>query len=297
LKVKPVCAACLLHRGIREIELATSNPEVRMRTIKKLLRFLSQNFSEYAVSATLGTNRDRIIRHETGCSDPYKEKKILSNNLALGLLPKLRNTLENEREAYKRFRKACLAAIVGNSIEFDILEHDQELEDFPQLFVRAEEQLEIDQIQEIYSKVKNSKKILYLADNAGEIVIDSLFVEEIRKVGPSVVVAVKSGPVLNDATMNDALIAKIPEVADKVITTGTDSVGLILSESSEELKGQFSESDLVISKGMGSYETINEERIADGKCIAFLLRAKCSAVADDLGVKKGSNVAKLSCWK
>nr|MDO8100699.1 ARMT1-like domain-containing protein [Candidatus Njordarchaeota archaeon] len=297
MKVKPVCAACLLHRGIREIELATSNPEVRMRTIKKLLRFLSQNFSEYAVSATLGTNRDRIIRHETGCSDPYKEKKILSNNLALGLLPKLRNTLENEREAYKRFRKACLAAIVGNSIEFDILEHDQELEDFPQLFVRAEEQLEIDQIQEIYSKVKNSKKILYLADNAGEIVIDSLFVEEIRKVGPSVVVAVKSGPVLNDATMNDALIAKIPEVADKVITTGTDSVGLILSESSEELKGQFSESDLVISKGMGSYETINEERIADGKCIAFLLRAKCSAVADDLGVKKGSNVAKLSCWK
>jgi len=297
LKVKPMCAACLLHRGIREIELATSNPEVKMRAIKKLLQFLSENFSEDAVSATLGTFRDRLIRQETCCADPYKEKKTLSNNYALKLIPKLRSILGSEREAYKRFRKACLAAIVGNSIEFDILEHNQELENFPQLLDKAEEQLEIDQIPEIYAKVKDSKKILYLADNAGEIVIDSLFIEEIKKMGSSVVVAVKSGPVLNDATMEDALIAKIPEVADKVITTGTDSVGLILSESSKELRRHFADSDLVMSKGMGSYETINEERITSGTCIAFLLRAKCSAVAEDLGVEQGSNVAKLSCWK
>jgi len=297
LKVKPVCAECLLHRGIREIELATSNLEVKMRAIRRLLEFLSENFSEDAVSATLGTFRDRIIRQETCCVDPYKEKKTLSNDYALKLLPKLRSILGNERQAYDRFRKACLAAIVGNSIEFDILEHNQELEDFPQLLDRAEEQLEIDQIPEIYSRVKDSKKILYLADNAGEIVIDSLFIEEIRKMGPRVVVAVKSSPVLNDATMEDALIAKIPEVADKVITTGTDSVGLILSESSKELKRHFIESDLVISKGMGSYETINEEKMPSGKCITFLLRAKCSAVAEDLGVKQGSNVAKLHCWK
>jgi uncharacterized protein with ATP-grasp and redox domains len=292
-----MCAACLLHRGIREIDLATSDPQVKMRAIKKLLQFLSENFSEKAVSATLGTHRDRIIRQETSCADPYKEKKILSNNYALKLLPKLTSTIGKERDAYKKFRKACLAAIVGNSIEFDMLEHNQELQNFPKLLDTAEEQLEIDQIPEIYSKVKDSKKILYLADNAGEIVIDSLFIKEIKKTGPNVVVAVKSGPVLNDATMEDALVAKIPEVADEVITTGLDSVGLILSESPTELKKHFTESDLVISKGMGSYETITEERITGNKCIAFLLRAKCSAVAGDLGVRQGSNVAKLSCWE
>jgi uncharacterized protein with ATP-grasp and redox domains len=268
-----------------------------MRAIRKLLQFLSENFSEDAVSAELGTLRDRIIRQETSCPDPYKEKKTLSNDLALKLLPKLRSVLRSEREAYKRFRKACLAAIVGNSMEFDMLEHNQEFSSFPQLLDAAEEQLEIDNIPEIYSKVKDSKKILYLADNAGEIVIDSLFIEEIRKAGPTVVVVVKSGPVLNDATMEDALLARIPEVADEVITTGTDSVGFLLSKSSKELNRHFAESDLIISKGMGSYETIGEERISGGKCIAFLLRAKCSVVAEDLHVKQGSNVAKLTCWK
>jgi uncharacterized protein with ATP-grasp and redox domains len=267
-----------------------------MRTLKKLLEFLSDNFSEDAVSAILGTIRDRIIRDETGCPDPYKEKKALSNDYASKLLPKIRRTLEKEQNEYKRFRKACLAAIVANAIEFDMLEHDQKLEDFPTLLARAEEELEIDNIEEIYSRARKSKKILFLADNAGEIFIDALFLEQIKKLGPSVVVAVKSGPVLNDATMGDAVLAGIPKVVDDVITTGTDSVGLVLSESSSELKRHLGESDLIVSKGMGNYETITEERI-DGKCVAYLLRAKCSSVAEDLGVKTGSNVAKLHCWR
>ncbi len=285
-----------MHRGIRELELATSEDTVKMRTTKKLLEFLSDNFSEDAVSAILGTTRDRIIRDETGCPDPYKEKKALSNDYASKLLPKIRRTLEKEQNEYKRFRKACLAAIVANAIEFDMLEHDQKLENFPTLLTRAEEELEIDNIEEIYHRARKSKKILFLADNAGEIFVDALLVEQIKKLGPSIVVAVKSGPVLNDAIMGDAVLAGIPKVADDVITTGTDSVGLVLSESSEELKRHLGESDLIVSKGMGNYETITEERI-DGKCIAYLLRAKCSSVAEDLGVKNGSNVAKLHCWK
>jgi uncharacterized protein with ATP-grasp and redox domains len=296
LKVKRICAVCILHRGIRELELATSEDAVKTRTTKKLLDFLSDNFSEDAVSAILGTMRDRIIKRETGCPDPYKEKKALSNDYASKLLPNIRRILEDERNVYKRFRKACLAAIVANAIEFDMLEHDQKLEDFPTLLTRAEEELEIDDIEEIYSRIRKSRKILFLADNAGEIFVDALLVEQIKILGPHIVVVVKSGPVLNDATMEDAVLAGIPEVADDVITTGTDSVGLVLSESSQELKKHLEESNLIVSKGMGNYETITEERI-DRKCIAYLLRAKCSAVAEDLGLKIGSNVAKLHCWK
>jgi uncharacterized protein with ATP-grasp and redox domains len=296
LKSRTNCAACLLHRGIREIELTNSSPEIKMQAMKKLLEFMAKNFNADSVSAILGTERDRIIREETGCPDPYREKKALSNDYALKLLPELRKVLERERDEYKRFRKACLAAIVANSIEFDILEHDQQLESFPKLLAKSEEELKIDDIKQIHSRIKESKKVLYLADNAGEIVLDSLLVGEIKRLGLRITVAVKEGPVLNDALMEDAVLAGIPKIADDVITTGIDSVGLILPKASERLKRHLAESDFIVSKGMGNYETITEERIP-GKCIAYLLRAKCSPVAGDLGVEIGSNVAALYCWK
>jgi hypothetical protein len=295
LKVKANCAECLLHRGIREIELATPDPEVKMRALKELLKLLSDNFSENSVPAILGTERDRLIRKETGCPDPYKEKKSMSNNYAFKVLPRIRNTLKSELNGYRRFRKACLAAIVANSIEFDMLEHDQKLQEFPDLLDKAEEELGIDDIREIYSKAEDSKKILYLLDNAGEIVVDSLLIEEMKKIGPSVVAVVKEGPVLNDATMEDAILAGIPNIADEVVSTGMDSVGLVLSQSSEILKKHLNESDLIISKGMGNFETTTEERI-ENKCVAYLLRAKCSPVAENLKVRTGSNVAWLHCW-
>jgi hypothetical protein len=283
-----------LHRGIREIELATSDPEVRMRTVRSLLRFLSENLSEESVPAILGTGRDRLIREQTGCPDPYKEKKRLSNDYALRILPSIRRILDSQQDGYTRFRKTCLAAIVANAMEFDLLEHDQKLQEFPSLLDRAEEELKVDDIKEIYSKVKDSKKILYLLDNAGEAVIDSLFIQEIKRLGPSVVAVVKEGPVLNDVTMKDAIVAGITDISE-VISTGLDSVGLVLSQSSKTLKERLKESDLIISKGMGNYETITEERI-EGKCIAYLLRAKCSSVAEDLKIRVGSNVAWLYCW-
>ena len=294
LKVKANCAECLLHRGIREIELATSDPEVKMRSIRGLLRFLSENFSEGSVPAILGTERDRLVREQTGCPDPYKEKKRLSNDYALRILPEIRRVLESEQGGYARFRKACLAAIVANSMEFDMLEHDQKLKEFPPLLDRAEEELKVDDIKEIYSKVTHSNKILYLLDNAGEVVVDSLLIQEIKRLGPSVVAVVKERPVLNDVTMEDAIVSGITNVSE-VISTGLDSVGLVLSQSSETLKEHLRESDLIISKGMGNYETITEERI-EGKCIAYLLRAKCSSVAEDLKIRIGSNVAWLYCW-
>jgi hypothetical protein len=284
-----------LHRGIREIELATSDPEVRMRSLKELLKFLSSNFSEDSVPAFLGTERDRLIREQTECPDPYKEKKRLSNEYALKMLPMIRSNLESEQDGYNRFRRACLAAIVANSLEFDMLEHDQKFQDLPDLLKRAEEELKVDDIKDIYSKVKESKKVLYLLDNAGEIVIDSLLIEEMKNLGPSVVAVVKEGPVLNDVTMEDAELAGVSKVADRVISSGTDSVGLEVSRSSETLRKNLKESDLIVSKGMGNYETITEERI-EGKCIAYLLRAKCSTVAEKLGIEIGSNVAWLHCW-
>ena len=192
----------------------------------------------------------------------------------------------------KRFRKACLAAIVGNIIEFDIPQHTVDLAKLGQSIVNAEKELAIDDIAQIFKEVKKAKKILYLADNAGEIVFDKLLICELKQLGTEVTVAVKNGPILNDATLEDAKTASIYDCADSVITTGADAVGLpLLRERSEELIKAYDVADFVISKGMGYAETLTEMKLKQPH--AFLLRTKCNPVAHYFKVSRDKNVAKL----
>ncbi|MDH5634456.1 MAG: ARMT1-like domain-containing protein, partial [Candidatus Bathyarchaeota archaeon] len=204
MKVEIECLSCLIHRGYLEIAEATKNPSLQFKTATALLEYMAKEFKPEAVSAVLGTARDRIVKRISGNLDVYAEKKRLSNQMALGLLPSIKGIVEKQASPEERFREACLAAIVGNVIEFDIPKHEVNFEDMEQLIVGAEKDLAVDDIDEIYEQVKKAKEVLFLTDNAGEIVFDKLLVGELKRLGVRVTVAVKGGPVLNDATLEDA---------------------------------------------------------------------------------------------
>lgn len=256
-----------------------------------LLTFLSKDFKTTTNPAHLGTKRDRLIRKVTGNSDPYGKRKKASNQQALKVFPLAEKLVLNEPSRELKFRKACLCSIVGNVMEFDIPDNPFQLRDLKKLIVRAEKDLAIDDISRIFSKATEAKRILYLADNAGEIVFDKLLVRELQKAGARVTVAVKANPILNDATMEDAKYVGMHKVADDLITTGTDTVGLIPTEVSTEFLNHYNSVDLVVAKGMGYAETIPELQLRSPH--ALLLRTKCSTVAHFFGVPLGKNVAKL----
>ena len=256
-----------------------------------LIRFLAKEFKPTANPAYLGTQRDRLIKRITGKPDPYAKRKQVSNQRALEVLPLAKNLVSSESSRELRFRKACLCSIVGNVMEFDIPDNPFEFTDVEKLIQRAEEELAIDEITEIFDKAREAKRLLYLTDNAGEIVFDTLLVQELKKLGAHVTVAVKGGPVLNDATMEDAKYVGMHEVADKIITTGTDAVGLIPSECSDEFLSFYNSADFVVAKGMGYAETLTELDLESPH--ALLLRTKCSTVANFFNVSLGRNVAKL----
>jgi uncharacterized protein with ATP-grasp and redox domains len=130
-----------------------------------------------------------------------------------------------------------------------------------------------------------------LTDNAGEIVFDTLLVEQLKNMGLKVYVAVKGGPVINDATMEDAEVSGISKIADGVITTGTDAVGLILEEVSEDFLRVYESVDMIFAKGMGYAETLTEYKLK--KPHALLFRVKCTPVSNYFEVPKERNVAKL----
>jgi len=291
LKVEAECAACILSRGAAETIQATMNPALRFRAMSELLRLMNKEFRPTSVPADLGTKRDRVIKRVTGSEDPYRRSKRISNEKALKLLPYARKLVEEGYAQQDRFKRACLCAIVGNIMEFDIPGHKFSFNGMRKSFREAGSDLITDDTGKIYALARNARTILYLADNAGEIVLDTLLVEQLKNMGLTVLVAVKSGAVINDALLEDAEASGISKIADKVVTTGTDAVGLALKEVSPEFLEIYDSVDMVFAKGMGYAETLTEYKLK--KPHALLFRTKCNPVANFFGVPREKNVAKL----
>jgi len=291
LKVELRCISCILNRGYLQIQEATDDKALQFKTMSAVLSFLAEEFKHTANPADLGTKRDRLIRKITGNPDPYKQKKQLSNRKALEVVPLAKSIVLKETSPELRFRRACLSAIVGNIIEFDLPDNPFRFSDLEKLIQQAEDDLALDEIPKIFDNAKNAKQILYLTDNAGEVALDTLLVQELKNLGAHVTVGVKDGPILNDATLEDAHTVGMDKVADKVMSTGSDAVGLFPEECSGEFMELYNSADLVVAKGMGHAETLTELDLPVPH--ALLLRTKCSTVANHFKVGTGKNIAKL----
>lgn len=274
-----------------EILEATNDKTLQFEAMTALTRLLHKEFKSTAVPAIIGTKRDRLVKTVTGNKDPYAKKKWLSNQQALEILPQLKRMIACETSDEARFRRACLCAIVGNIIEFDIPEHEFRFEDLAKLVQQAEQDLAVDEVSKILDSAKKAEEILYLTDNAGEIAFDKLLVTELKRLDARVTVAVKGKPIINDATLQDAKTVGMNEVADDLISNGADTVGLILKECSKRFLTLYRSADLVVAKGMGYAETLTEIKLFNPH--ALLLRTKCQPVARCFGTVRGKNVAKL----
>jgi hypothetical protein len=270
---------------------ATTNPALRFRAMAEILKLLNREFRPTAVPADVGTKRDRLIKLLTSNDDPYKRSKKMSNEKAMKLLPHARKLVEQGHTQQERFKKACLCAIVGNVMEFDIPGHNFELNDLAKCFRVAAKQVAVDDIDKAYELAKKAQSVLYLADNAGEIVFDTLLVEQLKNMGLKVTYVVKGGAVLNDATLEDVEFSGMNKLADVILTTGTDAVGLLVKEVSTEFLKVYDAAELVFAKGMGYAETLTEYKLTKPHFLLF--RTKCNPVANYFCAPRDKNIAKL----
>lgn len=207
------------------------------------------------------------------------------------MLPQAKKFVKSGYNQQEHFKKACLCAIVGNIMEFDIPGHKFTLNSMTKVLNEASKDLAIDDIDKAYALAKKANSVLYLADNAGEIVFDTLLVEQLKNMGLKVIYVVKGGPVINDATMEDVEISNMDKLADEVITTGCDAVGLQKKEVSADFLKAYNEAELVFAKGMGYAETLTEYKLTKPHLLMF--RTKCVPVANYFCVPRDKNIAKL----
>ena len=294
MKVGSRCGYCLLNRGYNMIKLSTDDEETRREAMIALLRLMGEGFNEETVPSVLGAERGRLIARITGCTDPYKERKVLENQGALEILPGLEKILA-ETPDEEKLRTAAKMACLGNVIDYDVPGNNADLSDALKFL---EVPLYIDDTDKLKKLIKKDTNLLFLTDNAGEVALDTLLVKELRRLGAYVTVAVKAGPPsLNDALMEDALMVGMDKAADKLITTGAKAIGVRLDESPQWFIDLYNGADVIVAKGMANWETMTETP-APAPTI-YLYRTKCEPVAKAVGAPEGESIAFLveKGWK
>jgi len=279
------CIPCLLRQAVEAPRLVGSSATVQEAVVRRALQELSQvDFTQSPPAMAQAIHRH--IRALTGQKDPYQEIKERFNALALAMLSELEQIVA---QAQQPMAAAVRLAIAGNVIDLGINGNLQEahVKEAIQHALAAPLQGELEQFIRAVSKAKS---ILYLADNAGEIVFDRLLLQQLPL--ERITVAVRGAPIINDATRKDAATAGIDRLV-KVIDNGSDVPGTILSQCSQTFLRHFKQADLIIAKGQGNYETLNDAP----KDIFFILKAKYPVIARDLGCAVGDLILRRSGHK
>lgn len=278
MKVSLECYDCLGRLICQAARLATSDELLRQKAVEKARDVLNQEFSGEQISIAIATKLHKVIREITGNPDPYRTVKEDELRVAGELFSRV-------KVQYKNTINDCIKlAAVANAIDF-----------FRSLDAVAEDmqrpvKFTIDDSQQFEAKLKKASKVLYLADNVGEIYFDLPLVKRMRQL-VDVKYVVKPLPVQNDATVEDVKEAGLEGEFGVVITTGVASPGVILDWASEQFREEFEAADLVFAKGMGHYESLSELP-GQGK-VFYCLMAKCRPVANSLGIPLNSYVAML----
>jgi hypothetical protein len=270
------CIPCVLKQGINTLRVSGCSDKTGRKVITEVLKRLKK--VDYGLSPAANSGIAYVVFSAiTGIKDPYYDLKRKYSRLALDVYHELEKLVDASKD---RLYMAAKAAIAGNIIDFGIdvkkaitLDLKKIIKDLPGMH------LTIDDYDSFKELLKNSVNVLYISDNAGEIVFDKIFVKELVRLGKKVVLAVKSGPIINDATMEDAAEVNFDGLA-RVIETGNSNIGINLDNSSEIFLEEFKKADIIIAKGQGNFETLDKVA-AD---IFFLLRAKCENIARELGV-------------
>nr|AEI30596.1 protein of unknown function DUF89 [uncultured microorganism] len=280
------CIPCFFRQLLEGARIIKASSKQQKRIIDRFARRIPE-ISLEASPPEIARFGYTLLEQISPNGDPYKDIKKKSNRLALKLLGKLKNKVGRSQD---KLLTALELAIAGNIIDFGVknnLNVKTELKNILAQENKSIHKKSIFHYPELRRALKGAKKILYLADNAGEVVFDRVLIEEIKRTYPDkdIYYTVKARPVINDALFEDARACGIDKTA-RIISNGSDAPGTILALCSKEFKRIYKNADLVISKGQGNFESLSGQK----RPVFFLFMVKCPVVARETGAKLGDIV-------
>ncbi|MBD3427278.1 MAG: DUF89 family protein [Candidatus Omnitrophica bacterium] len=271
------CIPCFLRQAHEAAKLAGADELTQKQVIDEVSRLLPE-FPLNVTPPEIARTVYGLVEEITGGKDVYKKVKQKSNRMSMELYSRLKDQIEGSDDV---LLSAVRLAVAGNVIDYGVphaFDIEKEIEEC------LEKDFAIFDFEDFAKAVKRSDNILYLLDNAGEIVFDKILVEEIDR---DIVCAVRGKPIINDVTMEDARETGLDRVVP-VISSGSDVPGTVPSRCNEEFLELYNKADLIISKGQGNYETLADE----SKPIFFIFKAKCPVIARHIGCEVGDIILK-----
>lgn len=259
--------------------MMTDEPAVHERVLRETLRLVARTDFDLP-PPWVAQQIHRLLRGATGIADPYDQVKRHSNALVLDLFPELKERVEGSADP---FATAVRLAIAGNVIDFGCRTRVDDDEIQQAIAGALDASLDEEKLRALRRAIDDAEDILYLADNAGEIVFDRLLIERLPM--DRVTLAVRGSPVINDATRVDAEAAGLTSLVT-VMDNGADVPGTMPEACSPAFRTRLERCDLVIAKGQGNYETLNN---GDPRTFALFL-VKCPIVARHVGCAVGEMV-------
>lgn len=278
------CLLCLVRQSLQVARIAECSPVLQLRVVQKITAMVAILDVSLSPPANAG-HIYRTIAEITDCEDPYRQLKTISNDEALKILPVLRREI---LASLSPLTTILRMAIAGNCIDYGA---------FAKIDIKGAldksriSPFAVDHIALLRDRMASLKKgatVLYLADNSGEIVYDSLLIEYLFQQSFAITIAVKDGPIINDALVEDALVAGLDRFG-RIISNGSRCPGTVLDQCSIEFRRIFASADMVISKGQGNFESLSEV----DREIFFLLMLKCGVAARHMAEVAGVDVANL----
>ncbi|MCK5783565.1 MAG: DUF89 family protein [Desulfobacterales bacterium] len=272
------CIPCFIRQTIEAVRFATTDENIHELVLREVL-YAASKMDMKKSPPVMGQYIHRLIRKYSGSPDPYKKVKDRFNQYALELYPALKEIIENSPD---KFDTAARMAIAGNIIDFGVNNKIDSTIIKKNIEKSLSEKL-FGSVTHLQKAVNAAETILYIGDNTGEIVFDRLLIGQLPK--GKVIYAVRGSPVINDATIADAVYTAMTDMV-RVIDNGSDAPGCILEECSSAFRQYFFDADLIIAKGQGNFETLSDVN----KNIFFLLKAKCPVIARHIGCELGNAV-------
>jgi len=278
MKLNLDCIPCFQRQALQAVRFISDDEKLHERVLREVAKKLLESNWD-STPPELAHQVHSIVKRITNENDPYKKVKRESNDLVLKMYPELKETVNKSRDP---LRTAVRLAIAGNIIDFGV-PHEFNLEETIREVLKKK--FAIDDYKKLQEKLKDAETLLFFVDNAGEIGLDKLLVEtflETKKL-EKIDFVVKGGPIINDATLEDAVYMGLDGLPNsEFLTISNGEVGTGPARSSQTVKRWIREHDLVISKGQGNYEGLSEHN-----GLFFMLMVKCPIIASDLGVEVG----------
>jgi len=275
------CIPCFFKQALKAARIAGANEDIQKKVLDRLASEVP-NFSLSSSPPEMGRIIYRLVKEVTEEEDPFRKVKEKYNRIALNMYPDLKDKVAHSED---KLLAAIRLAVAGNVIDFGV---DSSFILKKEIRDAFKKDFAVFDYQEFKGILKNTKQILYLADNAGEVVFDRVLIEELNR---EVIYVVRNKPVINDALIEDAKFCGIDKIA-RVISSGSDAPGTILDLCSSDFLSLYVKAKLIISKGQGNFEGLTGKSNAP---VFFLFKAKCPVIANDIGCKVDDIVLKYNC--